>query len=61
MRNGDSPYIVALDRMRDGLCLYFNDGQCAFYSDIFLHSQLKYAQKLSDLLPTEEEPESDLG
>lgn len=40
-------HIVALDRMHDGLFIFFADGRSAFYSDFLLHSLLDLAKAIS--------------
>jgi hypothetical protein len=47
------PHIIGLDRLKDGLYLYFNDGSKGFYSDVLLHSLSDRAEHSGDdkLLP----------
>jgi hypothetical protein len=36
-------YIMSVDRLIDGLMLYFSDGSCGLYSDRLLYSSLALA------------------
>jgi hypothetical protein len=40
-------HIIALDRMHDGLFLFFADGRSAFYSESMLHSLLDLAKPIA--------------
>jgi hypothetical protein len=53
MENDVPPHIIGLDRLKDGLYLYFNDGTKGFYSDVLLHAMSDIAEHKGDdkLLP----------
>ena len=42
--------MVAMDRMHDGLFLYFADGSSGFYSDTLLYEMLQQAVPISTLI-----------
>lgn len=42
--------IVALDRVHDGLFLYFSDGSSGFFPDTLLHEMLERATPIGSLL-----------
>jgi hypothetical protein len=42
-------HITHVDRIEDGLLLYFNDGRVAFYSDEMLYAFFYFAKRVSQL------------
>jgi hypothetical protein len=54
MGTTESARIIAVDRLHNGLCIYFADGRSAFYSGGMLHSLLDLAEAISKESPLEE-------
>ena len=48
METDPPPHIVALDRLNNGLCLYFNDGRQGFFSDTLLYSVIDQTEELPE-------------
>lgn len=42
------PRILAADRLNEGLVIRFENGQCAFYSTLFLFSKLPECEELKE-------------
>ena len=42
------PYIVAVDHVNRGTCIYFSDGSRGFYSDALLYSILNQTEPIPD-------------
>ena len=40
--------IVAAEKLNDGVVIKFDDGQCAFYSTLLLHTLLAQAEALDE-------------
>jgi hypothetical protein len=43
-----TPQIVSVDRLSDGLCIYFADGRNSFYPSTLLYSALDLAAALAN-------------
>jgi hypothetical protein len=55
METGAAPHFIALDRMREGLCIHFSDGSKGFYTYALLYSILDQAKELPKDCPDDEE------
>jgi len=42
------PRIVSAERVNGGILITYEDGVCAFYSEILLHSIVSQAEQVSD-------------
>jgi hypothetical protein len=51
MRDTIIPNVQCVDKLKDGILVTFEDGQCAVYSAFLLYTMLSQAQRVeSDLL-----------